>query len=162
MLLYTNFNGEIIPESMVHISPWNQSFKYGDGCFETMKMIDENLLLPNYHLERLYKSLVNLKINIPTNLNSHNLINQIIELAQKNNHESFARIRLTIYRKGENYNDIGKECGYIIQTMRGDENTNQYNENGLVMGIYSGALKSCDTFSTIKTFSTVRCQLVIL
>ena len=151
MLLYSNFNGETIPESLVHISPGNQSFKYGDGCFETMKMIDENILLQNYHLERLYQSLVNLKLNISTNLNSHNLINQIIELAQKNNHESFARIRLTIYRKGENYNDIGKECGYIIQTMRGDENTNQYNENGLVMGIYTGALKSCDNFSTIKS-----------
>ena len=151
MLLYSNFNGEIIPESLVHISPGNQSFKYGDGCFETMKMIDENILLQNYHLERLYQSLVNLKLNIPTKLNSQNLINQIIQLAQKNNHESFARIRLTIYRKGENYNDIGKECGYIIQTMRGDENTNQYNENGLVMGIYTGALKSCDNFSTIKS-----------
>jgi branched-subunit amino acid aminotransferase/4-amino-4-deoxychorismate lyase len=68
MLLYTNFNGEIIQENLVHISPGNQSFRYGDGCFETMKMIDGNLLLQNYHFERLHNSLDQLKLNIPTNL----------------------------------------------------------------------------------------------
>ncbi len=151
MTLQTIWNEKLIPEDQVQILPDNQSFRYGDGCFETMKMIHGNLLLKDYHFERLYHSLDQLKLKIPECLNCQNLLNQIKLLTEINNHKSFARIRLTIYRMGENFSKIGNDCGYIIQTMMGAESTNLYNTKGLRIGIYKDAVKSCDRFSSIKS-----------
>ena len=151
MPLYTNWNGSIIQEYLVHISPGNQSFRYGDGCFETMKMINGGLILQQYHFDRLYGSLDQLKIKIPTNFNSRNLQDQIVQLAQKNGHENFARIRLTIYREGESFAKMSNLGGYIIQTIKGEGSSKHYNAKGLRLGIYKDAKKSCDNFSPIKS-----------
>jgi branched-chain amino acid aminotransferase len=35
----------------------NRSFRYGDGCFETMKMMNGDIALSHYHFERLFSSL---------------------------------------------------------------------------------------------------------
>ena len=128
MPLQVNYNGNIIVENLVHISPVNQSFRYGDGCFETMQMIDGILLLQEYHFERLYNSLDKLKLKIPANLQSQNLLKQIKQLTEINNHKNFARIRLTIYRKGENFSKLCNDGGYIITgfTTYGSPNTDVF------------------------------------
>ncbi|MFD2147533.1 hypothetical protein [Mucilaginibacter antarcticus] len=47
-LLYINFNGEIIPADSKVLSVANRSFKYGDGLFESMRMLKGCLSLPTY------------------------------------------------------------------------------------------------------------------
>lgn len=138
-------------DSQVFISPGNRSFRYGDGCFETMKMVNQKLLLEQYHFERLFASMEQLKLTFSRDTHSNTLIQQINELAESNSHSNFARIRLTIYRQGENSQAISNEAGYLIQTMPGEEATKHFNEKGLQLGIYKDAQKSCDLFSSVKS-----------
>ena len=151
MSLFINWNGKKVIGNQVNISPDNRSFRYGDGCFETMKMVNGKLLLQHYHFERLFNSVKLLKLRFSPNLLSNELLLQIYELAESNGQSGFARIRLTIYRKGGNNQKISSEAGYLIETMAGDETTQQYNEKGLQLGIYKDVKKSCDLFSAIKS-----------
>jgi len=48
------FNGKIVPAGKLIISADNRSFRFGDGFFETMKMVGGNIALINYHFQRLY------------------------------------------------------------------------------------------------------------
>ena len=151
MSLFINWNGKKVIGNQVNISPDNRSFRYGDGCFETMKMVNGKLLLQQYHFERLFSSVERLKLRFSPILNSHELLLQINELAESNGHSSFARIRFTIYRQGENKKKISSEAGYLIETMAGYEATQHFNEQGLQLGIYKDVQKSCDLFSFIKS-----------
>lgn len=135
----------------VNLSPDNRSFRYGDGCFETMKMVKGKLLFHQYHFERLFRSLERLKLRFSQNIDSNELLRQINELAESNGHSGFARIRFTIYRQVEKTQKIGNKAGYLIETMAGDEATKHFNEQGLQLGIYKDVQKSCDLFSAIKS-----------
>ena len=84
--MYLNQNGKIIKEEKAIISPNNRSFRYGDGCFETMKMIDGKILLQDYHFERLFASLTSLQFDVPNYLTADYLQQQILEVTKKNYH----------------------------------------------------------------------------
>ena len=148
---FLNFNGKIYKNDKLLISPNNRSFRYGDGCFETMKMIKGKIILESYHLERLFTSLQTLQFNKPSFFISDLFREQILELAKKNYHIKYARIRITVFRgNGGLYDTENNNPNYLIQTWDLNTANNKFNENGLVMGIYTPAKKSCDSLSSIK------------
>ena len=89
------YNGKISKTGKMLISPDNRSFKYGDGFFETLKMVDGKLLLADYHFERLFESLDILQFSKPVYFSPDYLKEQITVLAKKNVHSKMARIRIT-------------------------------------------------------------------
>ncbi len=150
--MFLNQNGKIINEEKASISPNNRSFRYGDGCFETMKMVDGKILLANYHFERLFASLALLQFDVPNFLTADYLQTQIVELAKRNYHNKLARIRLTIYRgDGGLYDPQNMFPNYLIQTWDLNPANNLLNENGLVLDIFTDAVKACDRFSQVKS-----------
>ena len=150
--VYLNQNGRVIKEDKASISPNNRSFRYGDGCFETMKIVDNNILLANYHFERLFSSLQLLLFDVPNYLTADYLQAQILEVAKKNYHNKLARVRLTIYRgDGGLYDAISHFPNYIIQTWHLNPANNLLNENGLVTDIFTDAKKVCDNYSHVKS-----------
>lgn len=149
---YLNYNGKILKSDKLIISPDNRSFRYGDGFFETMKMLNGKIILSHLHFERLFSSLDLMKFTPQKFFTKENLEQQIIELAEKNNHSQLARIRLTIFRSdGGLYDDINNKPNYLIQTWAMNETNNQLNENGLTIDIFPDAKKACDNFSNIKS-----------
>ncbi len=150
--VYLNQNGRVIKEDKVSISPNNRSFRYGDGCFETMKIIDNKILLAKYHFERLFSSLQLLQFDVPNYLTADYLQAQILEVAKKNYHNKLARVRLTIYRgDGGLYDAISHFPNYIIQTWDLNPANNLLNENGLVIDVFTDAKKVCDNYSHVKS-----------
>src|ERR1035437_1932488 len=95
---FLNFNGKIYKNDKLLISPNNRSFRYGDGCFETMKMVNGKIILEAYHLERLFMSLLVLQFNRPNYFITNAFKEEILELAKRNKHKKSARIRVTIPR----------------------------------------------------------------
>ena len=59
-------NGKIVEKNKMSLSPNDHSYRYGDGLFETMKSINGDILLEDYHFERLFLGLEVLKIKIPS------------------------------------------------------------------------------------------------
>jgi branched-chain amino acid aminotransferase len=152
MSLFSNWNGKIVENNKICISPDNRSFRYGDGCFETIKVINGEVLLADLHFQRLFSSLVILKFFIPTYFTSEYLTSGIEELVTKNGHSDFARVRLVVYRgDGALYDLEDKNPYFIIQSWSGKVETNFYNDTGLNVGIFSDAKKSADLFSAIKS-----------
>ncbi len=151
-VVYLNQNGKIIKEANAIISPNNRSFRYGDGCFETMKLMDNSILLANYHFERLFASLQLLQFDVPNYLTADYLQNQILEVAKKNYHNKLARVRLTVYRgDGGLYDPENHFPNYLIQTWDLNPANNLLNENGLVVDVFTDAIKVCDTYSQVKS-----------
>lgn len=147
-----NYNGKLYPQDKLLISANNRSFRYGDGFFETMKMINGKIVLKDYHFERLFSSLELLQFEKPQYLIPQYFEEQITELVAKNNHSKLARIRLMIFRgDGELYGGQNKFPNHIIQTWERKETYNQLNRDGFVIDIFKDSRKGCDKYSHIKS-----------
>jgi len=149
---FLNFNGKIYSNDKLLISPNNRSFRYGDGCFETMKMLNGKIILEAYHIERLFTSLMTLQFNNPNYFITDVFRKQVDEIARKNMHKKAARIRISVTRgDGGLYDLEDNKPNYLIQTWDLNSVNNKLNENGLVMDIYKDARKAYDQFSCIKS-----------
>ena len=62
---FVMINGNILEKSKAGLSPDDHSYRYGDGLFETMKIANGNILLEEYHFERLFSGLEILKFRYP-------------------------------------------------------------------------------------------------
>ena len=150
--IYVNQNGQIIREDNAFISINNRSFRYGDGCFETIKVVGNKLLFSDFHFERLFSSLATLQFDVPSYITPDFLQTQILTLVRKNHHEKLARVRLTIYRgDGGLYDPQNLLPNYLIQTWELSPANNKFNENGLIIDIFKDARKVCDRYSSIKS-----------
>ena len=150
-MVYFNYNGKIHPEGTPVIGVDNRGLRYGDGLFETIKMINGKLLFEDDHFARLWKGLKALEFDVPKNLTVDFLQKEMIALAQKNGHANAARIRLNIVRgDGGLYDAKNHLPNYIIQSWPLAPSNGEWNSNGLVLGIYEAAKKSCDLLSNLK------------
>ena len=151
-LNYYNLDGKLFLESENNISVNNRSFRYGDGFFETIKLIDGNIQLKELHFERIATSLVTLGFKANKHFSFDNVEKEIVELATKNNHNKLGRIRITFFRADAGLYEVTNFHPHIlIQSFELNETVNKLNENGLVIDVYALAKKSCDVFSNIKS-----------
>jgi len=149
---FTILNGELVKENEIFISPNNRSFRYGDGCFETMKWIEGKLILEELHFKRLFLSLHILKFTISSSVTAESLLAQIQQLVAENGHAYVARIRLTAFKgNGNLYENDGNNLNYIIQSFPGNPASNVFNEIGFTLDFYHDSKKSVDLFSAIKS-----------
>ena len=151
-IAFLDYNGKIHSSTDPIINAGNRSFRYGDGFFETMKMINGKIVFSSLHFERLFSSLQTLQFDTPEYLTPSYLEDRITKLAIKNSHTKLARIRLTIFRGNGELNDTpGNSPGCIIQTWSLNATSNTINEYGSVIDIFKDAKIACDKFSHIKS-----------
>ena len=144
------YNGESYPSNQLLISADNRSFKYGDGCFETMKMIDGNIILQHLHWQRLFSSLQTLQFDVSQFFTADYLSQQIKNLTQTNHHQQLARIRITVFRgDGNLYDTENNQPHFLIQSWALNHFPN-FNEEGFSIDVYNDARKSSDLFSSLK------------
>lgn len=146
------YNGKINKADKLLISPNNRSFRYGDGFFETIKVLKGKILLADMHMERLFSSLELLQFQPPGYFTPGYIKEHILALAKKNQQDKLARVRVTVFRgEGGLYDVENHFPNHLIQTWELNPANNYLNENGLVLGIYKDARKVCDHFSTVKS-----------
>ena len=109
-----NFNGEIVEEN-TSLSINNRAFLYGDGVFETLKIVNNKILFLEDHYFRLMASMRILRMEIPMNFTMEYLEGEILKLAKINQLERSARVRLTIFRNdGGYYLPTSNEISFLI------------------------------------------------
>lgn len=146
------YDGHMLRSDKLLISHNNRSYRYGDGCFETIKVVDGKIALAVYHYERLFSSLDRLRFKLPGYFTAEWLEKNILAVAQKNGHAHRARMRITVTRGDGGIYDQQNHFPYLlIQSWPLQEATQVLNENGLVIDIYKEARKVCDHFSSLKT-----------
>ena len=149
---YLMLDGKKIPTGKPLIDVDNRTFRYGDGCFETLKIIAGKIPLFSFHVERLFFTMEQLDMAIPPHWTALRLEQQILDLATANGHTSNARIRLTLFRGTGGLYDVDANFPHwLIQSWNGPEWTRAININGVDLGIYPDARKSVDRFSNLKS-----------
>jgi len=150
---FINVNGKFVDRDKAFIRTDNHSYRYGDGLFETMKVMNGRILLSDLHFERLFRSLSILKLKTPKLFTAEHLVKEIIELCQKNNCEQMGRVRFSVSGGNGGLHDSGENIQYLIECWPLSNSVNQLNENGLVIDIFPDAKKPCDVFSNLKSAS---------
>jgi branched-chain amino acid aminotransferase len=138
-------NGRFSPEWQSVLKISNKSFKWGDGVFETMKYEKGRLLLQELHFDRLSRSLALLGLSDTGQVAAEKMLPLIDQLCAYNKCSDRSRVRLAVYR-----NELNKP-DYCIEASPLDSETGQWNEKGLVIGIYPTARKAKDCLSNLKT-----------
>jgi branched-chain amino acid aminotransferase len=133
----------------------NRAFRYGDGLFETIKVINGRPQFLERHLFRLLKSMDLLGMKMNQQLTLHYLESMMLDLLQVNNIQEGGRIRLSVYREdGGFYAPNSDEVNVFIEASHG-ANTYEYNDSGEAFDIYNTYCKPINEFSSIKSASAV-------
>ena len=125
-----NFNGNLVAQSNENIEQ-NRGFLYGDAVFETLKVLDNNVLFFEDHYFRLMASMRILRMEIPLEFTLEYLESEILKITNALNLPN-ARVRLTVFRSGEGkYLPEMKTVGFIVNaecTAAMYENTSEVHE----------------------------------
>ena len=144
-------NGNLVERDKMYLSPDNHSYRYGDGLFETMKVINEDLLFGEYHFERLFSGCRSLKFSLPSHFTEQKVVSEIKELINENNCKESARIRLSVSRGNGGLYDCDNKFTYLIECWPLETHNSEINNKGLVIDVFPDARKSIDVFSNLKS-----------
>lgn len=146
------YNGKFMAGDKPLLTVDNRSFRYGDGCFETMKVYQGQLLLADLHFERLIASLHLLHFHIPAHFTKDYFTGLIRELCRLNSVSELARVRLTVWRAGTGlYDPVDHTPHFFIQSWELPEHIFELNSTGLLLDVFPDAVKSCDKISSVKS-----------
>jgi branched-subunit amino acid aminotransferase/4-amino-4-deoxychorismate lyase len=143
-------NGEILATN-------NRSFLYGDGLFETIRIVDTRAPFLSLHVERLLKSMSLLGFEENEDLTELRLSKFIEQLLTKNRWYKGARVRFTVFRMAEGkYTPENQQTGYILtgEPLVSDP-VFPFKGKGRIMDSYSSLLKSNNLLSITKTTSSI-------
>jgi branched-chain amino acid aminotransferase len=153
--LYINFNGEILPADSKLLSVANRSFKYGDGLFESMRMLKGQLKFADMHAERLTRGMKALKIDGYSQMDAYFLKEKAEQLSIRNK-SKHGRLRLTVYRDSEGfYAPTQNKSGYCLEFTPAEEPRYFLNEKGLIVDIFTDLPKPSNYLSNIKTCNSL-------
>lgn len=96
-----NFNGSIV--SSDNILANNRAFLYGDGVFETVKVLDGKVLFLEDHYFRLMSGMRIIRMEIPMDFTMEYFQLQLLSAAEAMECSNSARVRLTVYRNPGGY-----------------------------------------------------------
>jgi len=145
------FNGKRFAGETPLITAYNRGFRYGDGLFETIRVVRGGIKLADLHFERLLAGMQSLLFEPPFS-SPGELADQILDLCKYNGHAESARVRLMVFRGDGGINDPGGQAPqYIIQSESWSPDNIEINKEGLKLGVYPQARKSCDGLAHIKS-----------
>jgi branched-chain amino acid aminotransferase len=143
-----NFNGELLFKENIKLTTDNRGFKYGDGIFETIKVVNEKVIFWEDHYFRLMASMRMLRMKIPMEFTLEFLEKEILKTVAVLEDGASFRVRLNVFRKdGGLYTPKTNAIDYLIEVSENNYKTKETYEIDVFKDFYnySGLL------STIKT-----------
>lgn len=125
-----NFNGTILDSSTV-ISVDNRGYKFGDGVFETLKVVSGKILFWEDHYFRLMASMRIMRMEIPMHFTMEFLEDEVLKLLEAGDLLSKnARVRISIDRgdKGA-YLPVNKNTNFSITSSEVNDNSYAFSES---------------------------------
>ena len=143
-----NFNGELLFKENIKLTTDNRGFKYGDGIFETIKVVHKKVIFWEDHYFRLMASMRMLRMKIPMEFTLEFLEKEILKTVAVLEDVASFRVRLNVFRKdGGLYTPKTNAINYLIEASESNYKTKETYEIDIFKDFYnySGLL------STIKT-----------
>jgi len=149
---YLLFNDEFHAVDAPILTASNRSFKFGDGLFESMRMIDHKLQFADFHADRLIGGMKALKMDGHALMDDYFLRQKTADLMKKNRWNGNVRFRLSVYREGAGvYTPEINKAGYVLEGMPLTSNQYELNSKGLIIDVYDEIAKPINKLSNYKT-----------
>lgn len=151
---YIIYNGKFYDKDSSGLPLLNRAFHYGDGLFETVRIMNGKACFFRIHYMRLLNGLKVLKIKQPDWLNLDRFVQEINSLCDKNGIERGGKVRLTVFRNANgNYLPDNHALSYVLESSPLQHNTFILNENGLSVDVYPDLQKQISPLSRHKTLN---------
>ena len=149
---YVNNNGNLISKDGYAIHAGNRGHLYGDGLFESIRVINGHPINLKQHINRLIEGMTALRMQIPTDFNVSFFEREIHALLTKNEIHDSARVRISIDRKaGGNYLPLTNAIDYLIEADPILTNEFRINDKGLEIDLFEDIKKQINRISPYKT-----------
>jgi len=132
-MAYVFHNGILIPREQLRLDPQNRAFRYGDGVFESIRVMYGQLLFLRRHLERLAYSLRRLGIQFL--IEEQHLQQMAQQLLEVHDITGGARMRLTVWRDTSGrFTPDEDRSSFLLEVEKLANNEFFINSNGLRIG----------------------------
>jgi len=146
-----NFNGVIVSQDTSLLSK-NRAFLYGDGVFETVKIVNSKILFLEDHYFRLMSSMRIVRMEIPMNFTMEYLEEQILTLVKAEKLENSSRARITVYRNdGGYYLPHNNTVSFLINSESIENKLYAINQEEYKVDLYTDFYVAKQLLSSIKT-----------
>ena len=150
------FNGKILNQQDIQFNTIKRAINFGDGFFETIRIVNGDVLFIESHLKRIFKALKILKINYPENFNAEIIKAKIKELLLHNKIDNGGRVKIYFFRSGlGTYLPITNEISFIIECFHLENNLYQLNKKGFLVDIFYDYQKQINNLSAFKTSNSL-------
>jgi branched-subunit amino acid aminotransferase/4-amino-4-deoxychorismate lyase len=153
---FINFNGEPHPEDHPVMTIQNRGFRYGDGLFESMRLMKGELKFASLHADRLQKGMKALKFEGFAHIDAYFLKEKVEELARRNKTGPNARARLTVFRdSGGLYSPSSNKVGYGLEVRKIEDPLYISDPKGLITDVFTDLNKPINPLSNFKTCNSL-------
>jgi branched-chain amino acid aminotransferase len=150
-----NFNG-IIQDSDLQLTVSNRSFLYGDGIFETLKIVNNKILFFEDHYFRLMASMRIVRMEIPMTFTLEYLEEQIMKLVGLLTIKDAARVRFTVFRnEGGFYLPNDNSISFVIQASKLENIRYKISKIQFEVDLYKDFIVPRQLLSTLKTANKI-------
>ena len=150
------FNGKILNQQDIQFNTIKRAINFGDGFFETIRIVNGDVLFIESHLKRIFKALKILKISNSENFNSEIIKAKIKELLLHNKIDSGGRVKIYFFRSGlGTYLPVTNEISFIIECFHLENNLYQLNKKGFLVDIFYDYQKQINNLSAFKTSNSL-------
>ena len=150
-----NFNGEI-HDTNFQLSVSNRSFLYGDGVFETLKIVNNKILFFEDHYFRLMASMRIIRFDIPMSFTMEYIEEQILNLVKIIAIQNCARVRFTVFRnEGGFYLPTDNSISFVINATELQAKQYRILKNDFEVDLYKDFIVPKQLLSTLKTANKI-------
>lgn len=151
-LLYINNNGTILKNKGSVLSAANRGHLYGDGLFESIRMINGKVINLEAHILRMFDGAIALKMELPEDYSVEFFEDKVNELLKLSILKKDARIRISLDRStGGTYMPTSNLATFFIEVYPLEESGFELNEEGWEVDLYTEMRKHKNKLSGFKT-----------
>lgn len=147
-------NNTIIDLEEVRLSQLNRGFRYGDGFFETIAIVNGTPRFLDRHITRLKNGAKRLKLEVHDILKLDQMRKNILALQTQNNLEQDSKLKITIWRNSEGlYTPVNGNTHCLMTIER-----SEFTKLALIQsaGISSEVINFPSQVSKFKTLSAIK------
>ena len=150
-----NCNGKI-QDTNFQLSVSNRSFLYGDGVFETLKIVNNKILFFEDHYFRLMASMRIIRLEIPMSFTMEYIEEQILKLVEVMTIQNSARVRFTVFRnEGGFYLPTDNSVSFVIQATKLENIKYKILKSQFEVDLYKDFIIPKQLLSTLKTANKI-------
>ena len=146
-----NFNGNIQQESAIAVEN-NRGFLFGDSVFETIKVLNNQVLFLEDHYFRLMASMRICRMEIPMNFTMEYFEEQILKLIATFSDSNSYRVRFSVYRDSDGfYLPKTRNVQFIVAASSLNSDLYAIGKESYEVELYKDFYVSKQLLSTLKT-----------